>query len=373
MKTHTWTKVLRLPDADKDEPQVVRRPFPVPSSTLSETKRSYVGLYAWMALTDALAVAAGLNLADFLLAGFSIAGPGQWGVSLLGMVITLAVFAALRLYSAHQLAPAEEFRRIILAVTVTITTVFTLSLWVDTSQSRLWILLSWGIAAVLALGSRRLWHYYVYRQRVRGRLSFRTLIIGTNEEAQRIAELMLADRWGYTPIGFVSPGSGEAAAGKRVPRVLGGIDRLRDLVTEHGADCLFVAASDVGVRTMGFLSELSRVHNLELRVTSNLPEVLSSRLAVQPIGGMMALSLKPATLTRPQAFAKRVFDLLISSVLLVLTSPIWLVAAVAVRLTSRGPVLFRQTRIGMHGRSFKLFKFRTMVANAEALRDSLAG
>jgi lipopolysaccharide/colanic/teichoic acid biosynthesis glycosyltransferase len=88
--------------------------------------------------------------------------------------------------------------------------------------------------------------------------------------------------------------------------------------------------------------------------------VLSSRLVLQQVGSVIALSMRPVRLTGTQAVAKRAFDLVMGSLLLLCSLPFWLVAAVAIRMSSPGPVLFHQERVTRGGRTFWMHKFRTM-------------
>jgi exopolysaccharide biosynthesis polyprenyl glycosylphosphotransferase len=114
-----------------------------------------------------------------------------------------------------------------------------------------------------------------------------------------------------------------------------------------------------------------RQEDVEVRFTANLPTVLSSRLAPQTIGGVMTLSVNVLQLTTFQAAAKRACDVLVSALGLLLLAPLLVAVALAVKLTSRGPVIFRQERIGLRGRPFTVLKFRTMVAGADQLLDGL--
>jgi exopolysaccharide biosynthesis polyprenyl glycosylphosphotransferase len=97
--------------------------------------------------------------------------------------------------------------------------------------------------------------------------------------------------------------------------------------------------------------------------------VLTSRVSVQQVHDLMVLAVRSAKLTQTQAALKRAFDLAISAIALVVLAPVLLVVAAAIRLTSPGPVLFRQQRVTKDGRAFTVYKFRTMVANAESLLD----
>jgi exopolysaccharide biosynthesis polyprenyl glycosylphosphotransferase len=99
--------------------------------------------------------------------------------------------------------------------------------------------------------------------------------------------------------------------------------------------------------------------------------VLSSRLAPQTIGGVMTLSVNVLQLTRAQAAAKRACDVLVAGLGLLALAPLLLAVALAIKLGSRGPVVFRQERIGLRGRPFTLLKFRTMVAGADQLLEGL--
>jgi exopolysaccharide biosynthesis polyprenyl glycosylphosphotransferase len=110
--------------------------------------------------------------------------------------------------------------------------------------------------------------------------------------------------------------------------------------------------------------QTTRQAGIEARVSANLPQLLTSRLAVQPVGQVMALSLRPVRLSGSQTLIKRAFDLTVASVGLVCILPIWAVVAILIKASSRGPILFRQERVTKGGRVFRVYKFRTMVVDA---------
>ncbi|MBI3856455.1 MAG: sugar transferase, partial [Planctomycetes bacterium] len=283
----------------------------------------------------------------------------------MGMPIMMVViFAAFRLYDAHRVTPAEEFRRLILAVSLGLSALVTLSFWSQASVSREWLGVSWVLSLVLVLGTRRVWHWHVWRARCEGRLMLPTLIVGMNEEAHKLEEIMTRPSFGFRPIGLVTTTAWDGTQ-DGLP-VLGSLRDLREVIHESGAECVFVAASALNAAQMAEVAKAVRLEGVEVRVTATLPEVLSSRLSVQPFGGVMALSLKPVRLTGSQATAKRAFDLAAAVVGVVALSPVLLGIALAVRLSSRGPILFHQRRIGHRGRPFTMLKFRTMAVGSEA-------
>jgi lipopolysaccharide/colanic/teichoic acid biosynthesis glycosyltransferase len=119
------------------------------------------------------------------------------------------------------------------------------------------------------------------------------------------------------------------------------------------------------------LHRIARRSGIELRVSANMPQTLSSRLSVKPMGDIMAISLKPVYLTGTEATIKRTFDLVVALVGMLLSLPLFGLIALTIRLTSSGPVLFKQERITSGGRTFIMYKFRTMVRDADALKEQL--
>jgi exopolysaccharide biosynthesis polyprenyl glycosylphosphotransferase len=326
--------------------------------------RLYTSLYRWMAFTDCLCVVAGLLIAYQFRFGELWPSDDFWLVLAVAPFVTLAFGVGFGLYRTHQYSSLEEFRRIVLSLSMTITAIVMLSFWSKASFSRLWIGYSWVLALVLAAASRRLWHREIRRGWSAGELTFDTLIVGTNSEAEHLADLLTASKLGYRPLGFVAT-SAQPPSGTSLP-VLGPIGELRDLIHQTGANCVFVAATAVEANDVKHVLKARRLDGIEVRVTANVPAMLATtRVTPRSVGGLMTLSIHAVRLTRAQAIAKRTFDLVVSSIALLLLSPVLLAVAVAVKLDGGGPVLFRQARVGLHRQPFTLLKFRTMVPQAE--------
>ena len=283
-------------------------------------------------------------------------------------VLVLAIFAAAHLYQAFRLAPAEEFRRVMFAVLASIGVIMLDSFWLRADLSRAWVGTSWALGLLFALTARRLWHGRFGHLRQAGALAFPTLIVGENEEASRLLSIMSSPAFGFRPIGVVA--TSDVGVDLGLPG-LGSIDDLSDILAASGAECVFVAASAVDTEDMKVIARAVRLAGVEVRITATLPEVLASRLTVQPLGGLTALSLQPVRLSGGQVVAKFTFDILVASCLLLVLSPLFVVIAVAVKVTSSGPILYRQRRVGLRGRPFTMLKFRTMHAGAEADVPSL--
>jgi exopolysaccharide biosynthesis polyprenyl glycosylphosphotransferase len=335
----------------------------------SDISRQYRSHYVLMGVTDTLAVFAAMVLAYQLRFDRLLPTVDFWLLLLTVPLITPLVYLTMRLYRVHQYSTAEEFRRIIVAVSLIISATVMVSFWSKASFSRLWMLLSWGLGLVLALTVRRLWHWRVRRIRLEGKLTFRTLIVGANLEAERLAATMQVRELGFEPVGFVA--GGMDALPLDDDRVLGPVARIRELIRENQADCLFVASSAVTPEDVVQIMKARRQESVEVRFTANLPTVLSSRLAPQTIGGVMTLSVNVLQLTRAQAAAKRACDVVVSAIGLLALLPLFAVVAAAIKATSPGPVIFRQERVGLRGRPFTLLKFRTMCAGADLMLEDL--
>jgi exopolysaccharide biosynthesis polyprenyl glycosylphosphotransferase len=337
--------------------------------SIPSARSDYRRLYRIVALTDTVSITFAMLVAYWVRFGLRIP-TGDFLSVLLGAPFVIAgVFAAFHLYDSHRFTPAEEFRRIILAVSLTLTGLVTFSFWSHSSFSREWLAVSWALALITALASRRVWHYWIGRARTKGRLSFSTLIVGTNEEAAHLASVMRRPAFGFKAIGMVTTSSLSAPA-SQLP-IMGSVGDLRELIRETGAECVFVASSAMSPEEMGHVAKAVRLEGVEVRITATMPEVLASRLTVQPLGGLTALSLRPVRLTGTQVLAKRMFDLSVAGIGTLLLSPVFIGVAVAIKVSSSGPVFFRQRRVGHRGRPFTILKFRTMQVGADQMIDEL--
>jgi exopolysaccharide biosynthesis polyprenyl glycosylphosphotransferase len=337
------------------------------SGALGRYHRISVGLAA----SDAVCIVVALVSAYFLRYSDRPMPTGEIAVIVLTPVLWVGVFQAFDLYAIQHLAAPEEFRRIIGASSVGIVLLALASYWSHSSLSRAWVGLTWAVALALELLTRRCWRAWVWRLRVDGRLALRTLVLGTSAEAKRLVEILRAPGSGFLPLGYaraLDPGR-PAGSANSLP-VFGGIDELDRLVREQDVDCLFVASTGISLEDMSRVSQTARRAGIEVRVLANLPLTLTSRLSLLKVGPAIALALKPVRLSGRQAAMKRAFDLVVASAALMLTAPLWVVIAVAIRLDSRGPVFFSQERVTKDGRIFRMHKFRSMRTGADAALDT---
>jgi exopolysaccharide biosynthesis polyprenyl glycosylphosphotransferase len=294
----------------------------------------------------------------------------ELAVVVVAPLLWVAAFRAFNLYATQHLSPSDEFRGIIGASSLGIVLVVMASYWSKSSFPRAWLGLSWLLAVLLELVTRRAWEAYRLRLKQDGRLAFRTLIVGTTGEATRLAETLKNPASGFTPIGYV--GAVDPSVPANGLAVVGDIRDLRRLVHEHDADCFFVASTSVSAEDILQVTQVARQERTEVRVSANLSQTLTSRLTLQKVEGAIALSIRPVRLTRTQVAMKRAFDLVMAATALAVSLPLWAAIAIAIRLSSPGPVFFRQERVTKGGRVFRMLKFRTMRVDVHSPVDTSA-
>jgi exopolysaccharide biosynthesis polyprenyl glycosylphosphotransferase len=335
------------------------------SRTVGAALRWYRAISLGMALTDAACIVVALLVSYQV--RYSSVRPmpvRELVVVVVAPLLWVAVFRSFNLYAPQHLSPPEEFRGIIGATSLGIVLVVMASYWSKTSFPRVWLGLTWLLALLLELMTRRAWESYRLRLKRDGRLALRTLIVGTSAEATRLAEALKAPTSGFVPVGLV--GAPDPSTPTSEPPVVGDLEELRQLVREHAADCCFVASSSISAEDMCRVSQVARQEHAEVRVSANLSQTLTSRLGFQKVGGTIVLSIRPIRLTRSQVAVKRAFDLILASVALAVSLPLWVAIAIAIRLSSPGPVFFSQERVTKGGRIFRMHKFRTMKVDVDS-------
>ena len=275
-----------------------------------------------------------------------------------------AVFHAVGLYAPQHLSGLEEFRRTAAAVGIGIVVLILFAFWSDVYVARSWMAITLAIALALELSARMLTRSYVAHLRTRGPLMLRTLVIGTKEQVGEPFRMLGRAGSGFLPLAWIDSenpilATPDISAAQRV-------GRLRIVLRRYRPDCIFMASTTIGSKQMFAVMQAARQEGVVVKIYTDLSGVWASRLAAHPLGhDGVTLTIKPAGLSTPQRLLKRSMDLVLGTLGLVLVSPILLVAAIAVKLTSAGPVLFRQERVTEEARTFVMYKFRTMNEAAE--------
>jgi exopolysaccharide biosynthesis polyprenyl glycosylphosphotransferase len=177
--------------------------------------------------------------------------------------------------------------------------------------------------------------------------------------------------WGLKIIGFVSDGDEISREDILGHPVLGASGRLSQLLQEQVVDEVHFAVSRGRLDEMGEVFFLCEELGVRTRVAVNFFAELRGPMSLENLGDFPLLTLSTTPTSETRLFVKRLIDLIVSFLVLMLFLVPGIVIAVLIKLTSKGPVIFRQKRAGLYGRRFTLYKFRTMVEGAEAQRDDL--
>ena len=186
----------------------------------------------------------------------------------------------------------------------------------------------------------------------------RVLIAGSGDLAQMTAaNLSKYAHFGLEVTGFLAPFP--------APGVLGGYDELEALVKRHGITDLFVALPLSEYDTIMKLIESGNNLLVDIHLVPDILQLASLKAGLEHIEGLPVINLGDIPLEGWPALSKRLFDLLVAGVGMLLLLPVFALVALLLKLDSRGPVFYRQTRVGLDGLIFKMIKFRTMVRDAE--------
>lgn len=254
--------------------------------------------------------------------------------------------------------------------------IFSYVLRVETARGFVGIALPVGLVGLLLARWVLRQHLSVARQR--GESLSRLLLIGGQSAVAHLAStLQGAKHAGYLPIAAYTPGATDSPEidpesglpilgyGTDTASVLSAIDMCR-------ADAVAVSAGvQLHPQTLRHLGWELASRNIGLIMAPALTDIAGPRIHTQQVAGLPLIHVTTPSLEGGQRVAKRLFDVVVSGILIVLSLPLMIFIAALVRLDSAGPILFRQERVGMEGSPFQMLKFRSMVVDAEARLSEL--
>jgi exopolysaccharide biosynthesis polyprenyl glycosylphosphotransferase len=288
--------------------------------------------------------------------------PAMFAPMLFAMLaIWLSLFAVMGLYAEHNLlGGTREYALVFNACTAAVVLVVLVSYLAEgPAISRGLLALGWLLTFVSASTGRFIFRRLIYRLRRNGYFLRPTLIVGANAEGRALArQLEQSGASGMQVLGFVEEAHDGATRGWPV---LGDLDELSQLVERHRVEQLIVATGGVSRdRLLDIVSQYGRSRKVNLLFSSGLFEVLTTGVQVQERAFVPLISLNKTRLRTIDVFAKAVLDLAITAPVLILLAPVFLVIALAIKLDSPGPVIYRRRVLGLQREEFDAYKFRTM-------------
>jgi exopolysaccharide biosynthesis polyprenyl glycosylphosphotransferase len=197
------------------------------------------------------------------------------------------------------------------------------------------------------------------------------LLIGEGRMAQVLAAKLSAhSEYRSKVVGVLGDSVSAETPAHDLPQ-LGPLERLDEVVAQYRVGRVIIAPSGVPDSELEAVLHRCRTLYLKVSLLPKLSDILGPAVEVDDVEGVAVLGINPPWLSRSSRALKRVMDVLVSSIALAVAAPFLLLLALAIKLDSSGPVLFIQERIGKGGQAFKLYKLRTMVADAERNREQL--
>lgn len=332
-----------------------------------------IGLRRCLFFLDALGVT--LAWAVALLAMEPAAGPARSGSPIAVALIVaaaLAMLASQHLYRARVCSVrAVETERLIRTSVLTAVLVFVVGGLGGSMITVHDAAVGGGAMFLLLRGLRSAFGGYLQAGRRRGRFSRPVVLVGANDEAHDLYRLLRQHpELGYGIVGFVGETSG-SGPGFDVPW-LGTVEETEDAVSRSGATGVIVAATALETAALNRLIRTLTEKSLHVHLSSGIRGIAQNRLRAQPMAHEPLFYVEPLRQSGWQLATKRGLDIALAGIGLILSLPVLALAAVAIKLDDRGPVLFRQTRVGRDGRHFTILKLRTMATDSEGRYQELA-
>jgi exopolysaccharide biosynthesis polyprenyl glycosylphosphotransferase len=274
---------------------------------------------------------------------------------------------------------SDEFRRVLNAGVGLTAAVAVAAYASKFGLARGYVVLALPAVTVFDLIARFALRKRLHALRSLGRCMRKVVIVGHRDVAADLTAALRRQTYhGLSVVAACVTGPGQPGPGQQgdidgVP-VVAGLRAVTDVVQRYGADTVAVLAcpemSGVGLRELAW--DLERT-GTDLCVAPALLDVAGPRTTIRPVAGLPLLHLDHPEFTGARQAIKAAFDRIAAATALLLLSPLLVAVAAIIRMSDSGPALFRQVRVGKDGRTFTLYKFRTMVVDAEAQRLQLVG
>lgn len=304
--------------------------------------------------------------ASFTSASFTVKPELLWLPTLVMTVYWILIFFISGLYQVRTIVSRfDEFLQIIKS-TVVGTLIISFLIFLDESRIsaiadvRLVIFIYWLILTFLVVSFRLSIRTMQRVLLIKGILARNTIVIGDGKKALRVREnIQRFPALGFRFIGFVSTGH------SLTEKVIGDVKELDSIISKYSVEEIILALESSDQQLVSSALYFANPPKLNVKIIPDLYEVVSGQARTNQIYGFPLIDLNPNYFTPTQKLIKRSADVFMSLVLLFLTLPITILTAIIISLESPGPIFYRQERVGLDGKSFKMIKFRSMVQNAE--------
>jgi exopolysaccharide biosynthesis polyprenyl glycosylphosphotransferase len=233
--------------------------------------------------------------------------------------------------------------------------------------SRVFLLLFGALLLLMLVGVRSALVWWYFRRSVeRDENYLKVVIIGTGERARRLSDkLHQHSEWGVEILGYLDPEERQVAPAVSDAPVLGRVGEIAQVLRGHVVDEVIVAVPRSLLGDAQVIADVCAQEGVMLRFMADVFDLQVSRMSLVNLDEIPLLTFEPVAQDERKLIVKRIFDLTVTLAAMPVLLPILFAVAVAVRLDSPGPILFKQPRVGLRKRIFPMYKFRSMYRDAE--------
>lgn len=297
----------------------------------------------------------------------------SWRLHLVIGILWIASFLVLDVYTPRRIVRwVDEFQRILLAHTVAALSLAGLLYLGNVQLLRLTYIYFGTISLFSLLTYRtilRTWHRLHHDT---SRSVAHILIVGAGQVGREIVEEFVQQRWpGVEIVGFLDDDPQKQHRLIRGIPVLGNLSEISAIIRERQVDEVLIALpANAHERIANLITQLQSLP-LRIRIAPDYFSLAFFGATVESLGGIPLIGLRDPAITEFQRFVKRVFDILLAFAAILLSAPLWAAVALAIKWEDGGPILYLAERVGENGRLFKMYKFRSMVVNADQLQKQI--
>jgi exopolysaccharide biosynthesis polyprenyl glycosylphosphotransferase len=377
--TSAPTEIESAPEAPNSDSKRIAALALDRSPAARKTRRRGWMLRRALAAADVVGLTTALIVAEWIVAAHSGIGTFSQSAEIAGFIATLPLWIVVaKAYGLYDLdeertdhSAPDEFSAVFHMITVCTASAAAVSYLTGLGHpTPPKLLIFWSAAIVCVISARA-----VARAAARRSPWYlqNTLIFGAGDVGQTIARKLLQHpEYGIRLVGFVDSRPKERRDNVGDLTVVGGSSDLREIVEQLEVERVIVAFSgDSDADTLERIRTLKDM-DVQVDVVPRLYELVSPGVDVHTVEGIPLVGLPQLTLSRSSQFLKRSLDVTVASIALLVLAPFFAIIAAAIKLDSRGPVLFRQTRMGEGERTFTILKFRSMAADAEQRKHEIA-
>jgi Undecaprenyl-phosphate glucose phosphotransferase len=300
---------------------------------------------------------------------------GYWVGSLFIVLVWLGLFNARKMYGARRsVSLSDELINVVKVVSLGMLVVMSAAFFYrEFSYSRVVFGLLWATSNAAIFSGRAIVQWFERRLYRKGRHLQYAVIIGNDALADQVyTRLNAHPAFGFLVVGYFGDAKAQNALALARATYLGRIVTAARYIRDENIELAFLAVRTEGHQELFDLIADCEGVNVEFMMVPDMLEILTSQVKVKELEGIPFLRIKTIPLTWWGRVSKRAFDIVVSTILLLLSSPLWPLIVVLIKLDSRGPVFFTQERVGLDGTRFLMYKFRSMSVGADAM-DAEAG